>query len=322
MSDPQPLLRGGASKFEADLLRAGQADELSSTSRRRIMTGLGVGGGLLSATTIASGVNATSAKSIFATLGLGGAISAVSAVAIWAGISALSPAPPPPAPPLARAPVVSPSPPPMAPAPPPVAATVTDAPGDVAPLAAKAPVSRSAERSAETLSLELAALEQSRAALGRRDYSTALRLLDDYARRFPKRRLDSEATVLRIEALAARGDRTAATRVGNQFLATHANSPYARRVRSLIGARIRGRSPEALTQKRYERRALEPFFRGVGAVFGCQRGRLQRRFPTRVLGKPAGRQRRSGRLRGQSGQRRQCRQRQRRWHQRRQRRHR
>lgn len=234
MSDPQPLLRAGASKFEADLLRAGQADELPSTSRRRIMTGLGIGGGLLSATTIASGVNATSAKSIFATLGLGGAISAVSAVAIWAGISALSPAPPP-APPPARAPVVSPSPPPTATAPPAVTATVTDAPDDVAPLAAKAPVPRSAERGTETLSLELAALEQSRAALGRRDYSAALRLLDDYARRFPKRRLDSEATVLRIEALAARGDRAAASRVGNQFLATHANSPYARRVRSLIG---------------------------------------------------------------------------------------
>lgn len=234
MSDPEPLLRGGASDFEADLLRAGRADELSSTSRRRIMTGIGIGGGILSATTIASGVNATSAKSILATLGLGGAVSAVSAVAIWAGISALSPAPPPPPPP-ARAPLVAPTPPRAPPAPDTESVTPTDTPTEVAPLPAKAPVPRGAERGAESLSLELAALEQSRAALAGRNYSTALRLLDDYARRFPKRRLDSEATVLRIEALAARGDRAAAARIGNQFLATHANSPYARRVRSLIG---------------------------------------------------------------------------------------
>jgi hypothetical protein len=197
------------------------------------MTGLGIGGGILSATTIASGVKATSAKSIFVTLGVGGAVSAVSAVAIWAGISALSPQPVPPPPPSARAPIVAT---PRTLTPPPVGAeTATDPPPEIAPLPAKAPVPRSAERGAETLSLELAALEQSRAALAKREYSTALRLLDDYARRFPKRRLDSEATVLRIEALAARGDRAQALRVGNQFLATHANSPYARRVRSLIG---------------------------------------------------------------------------------------
>jgi TolA-binding protein len=232
MSDPRPLLRSGANDFEADLLRAGRADELPSTSRRRILMGLGVGGGVLSATTVASGVKATSAKSLFASLCLGGAVTAVSGVAIWAGISALSPDPAPSAARIARAPVVLPE---RAPAAPAVGSVgVTEAPNEIAP-PAKAPASRSSERGAETLSLELAALEQSRAALAKRDYSTALRLLDDYTRRFPKRRLDSEATVLRIEALAARGDRALSTRLGNQFLATHANSPYARRVRSLIG---------------------------------------------------------------------------------------
>jgi hypothetical protein len=233
MSDPQPLLRSGANDFEADLLRAGRADELPTTSRRRIMTGLGIGGGILSATTIASGVKATSAKSIFVTLGVGGAVSAVSAVAIWAGISALSPQPIAPSSPSTGAAIAAT--PRTRPAPPVGAETATEPALEVAPPPAKTPVPRNAERGAETLSLELAALEQSRAALAKREYSTALRLLDDYARRFPKRRLDSEATVLRIEALAARGDRAQAARVGNQFLATHANSPYARRVKSLIG---------------------------------------------------------------------------------------
>jgi TolA-binding protein len=231
MNDPRPLLRSGANDFEANLLRAGRADELPAASRRRIMLGLGVGGSILSATTIASGVKATSAKSLFATLCVGGAVSAVSGVAIWAGITALSPDPAPAEAPIARAPVVAPQPTPPTPAV--SSVTVTEVPDEAAP-AAKASASRSSERGAETLSLELAALEQSRAALVQRDYSTALRLLDDYTRRFPKRRLDSEATVLRIETLAARGDRALASRVGNQFLATHANSPYARRVKSLI----------------------------------------------------------------------------------------
>jgi len=237
MSDPKPLIHGGANEFEAVLLRAGQSDELPTTSRRRIMTGLGIGGGILSASTVASGVKATSAKGFFSALGLGavGAV-AVGAVAVWTGVSALTPAHPVEAKsPVAN--VVAPPPaPPVAPAP--TADTKVEVPTTpievTEPLAAKAPA-RAHDRAPETLSLELSALEQARAALGRRDYGVALRLLDDYARRFPKRRLDSEATVLRIETLAARGDRAAAVRLGNQFLATHANGPYARRVKSLIG---------------------------------------------------------------------------------------
>jgi hypothetical protein len=236
MSDPRPLIHGEANEFEAVLLRAGRSDELPSTSRRQIMTGLGIGGGILSASTVASGVKATSAKGVFSALGLGavGAV-AVGAVAVWTGVSAVAPVHPV----ETKSPVVNvvaPAPSPrVAPAPVDTQVEVPTAPiGVTEPLAAKAPV-RAHDRTPETLSLELSALEQARAALGRRDYGAALRLLDDYARRFPKRRLDSEATVLRIETLAARGDRAAAVRLGNQFLATHANGPYARRVKSLIG---------------------------------------------------------------------------------------
>ena len=45
----------------------------------------------------------------------------------------------------------------------------------------------------------------------------------------------AEATVLRIEALAASGEKQAAARLGKAFLARDPNGPYARRVRSLIG---------------------------------------------------------------------------------------
>jgi hypothetical protein len=44
-----------------------------------------------------------------------------------------------------------------------------------------------------------------------------------------------EATVLRVEALARAGDMAAARRTGDAFLASHPQSPYAARVRSLIG---------------------------------------------------------------------------------------
>jgi hypothetical protein len=41
--------------------------------------------------------------------------------------------------------------------------------------------------------------------------------------------------VLRIETLAARGDLQGARRIGTAFLASNPSSPYARRLRSLIG---------------------------------------------------------------------------------------
>ena len=58
--------------------------------------------------------------------------------------------------------------------------------------------------------------------------------LDEYARTFPKGRLGTEATMLRIEARVGRGDRDGAARLGKALLARHPRGPYAKRVRSLI----------------------------------------------------------------------------------------
>ena len=241
MSDPNRLLDVGADEFEASLLRAGRSDAMSSRSRRQILAGIGVGG-LLTASTVASGVRAAT-KGWFAKASLG----AASALAIWAGVRATHPNPPP-AP--AASPVTA-----AARATPQRVAQPADAPASeplaqaalTAPETAKAPAPRpptkaaaapggetGAEREA-SLTQELGALEQARRAFLARDYSQSLRLLDDYARRFPKRQLASEATVLRIETLAARGDRDAAARVGRDFLQNHPNGPYAQRVRSVIG---------------------------------------------------------------------------------------
>ena len=243
MSDPTRLLDVGADEFEASLLRAGRSDAMSSRSRRQILAGIGIGG-LLTASTVASGVRAAS-KGWFAKASLG----AASALAIWAGVRATHPNPPltPAIAPVAVAPRAT----------PPRAAQPAAIPA-VEPLAepevpasdtARAPAPRAAARAvtppavAETgraereasLTAELGALEQARRAFLARDYSQSLRLLDDYARRFPKRQLASEATVLRIETLAARGDHDAAARVGRDFLQSHPNGPYAQRVRSVIG---------------------------------------------------------------------------------------
>jgi outer membrane protein assembly factor BamD (BamD/ComL family) len=62
-----------------------------------------------------------------------------------------------------------------------------------------------------------------------------VRLIDDYEARFPGGSLAQEATVLRIEALASQGDRQGASALGDRFVAEHPTSPYAARVRQLLG---------------------------------------------------------------------------------------
>jgi TolA-binding protein len=224
--DPERLINESTDGFERELLRAGRADSMSADSRRAILGALGVGGSLLAAGTIAAGVKAGSGKSLLAALGLG----SVSALGIWAGVhfTSLDESPAPPVAPRAapQAPLVTAKPAPEAPAQPTV---------DAPPTAETPKATQPSRAPADPLSLELSAIESARAALGRRDYSRALRLLDDHAKRFPKAHLMAEATVLRIEALVARGDKAGAARIGKAFLLRDPNGPYARRVRSLLG---------------------------------------------------------------------------------------
>ncbi len=230
--DPERLINESTEGFERELLRAGRSDAMSAESRRAILGALGVGGSLVAAGTIAAGIKATSGKGLLTALGVTG-IGAIGAVGVWAGLNLSEPAPLP-APKLApnpepRALVVEPKP---APQTPPVQVVTPDAP---APPSKDAPAPRAPNTVSDPLSLELSAIESARSALARRDYSRALRLLDEHKKRFPKARLMAEATVLRIEALVASGEKQAATRIGKAFLARDPNGPYARRVRSLLG---------------------------------------------------------------------------------------
>jgi hypothetical protein len=86
----------------------------------------------------------------------------------------------------------------------------------------------------QKLAEETAALDTARRALGAGAVPRALGALDDYGRDFPNGLLSPEATVLRIEALARRGDDAAALAAARSFLASHPTSTHARRVRSLV----------------------------------------------------------------------------------------
>jgi TolA-binding protein len=222
MTDPQRLLDDGASDFEARLLRAGRGDAPSARGRRKILVGLGLGG-ILTTTAVTTGANA-SIKGWLTAAGGG----TLSALAIWTGVEVWDgdeAAPPAPAPVVA---VNAPAPVRAQPSPPPVEAA---APVVVAPERPTRPLPAEAANLTEELSM----LENARRALSAKDYGLALKTLDAYSRRFPRRKMGSEATVLRIETLAAKGDDAAAGEIGRAFLRAQPRSPYAKRVRSLIG---------------------------------------------------------------------------------------
>jgi hypothetical protein len=229
MSDPRRLLDEGASDFEARLLRAGRVDAPSTHNRRRIMVGLGLGG-LLSTTAVTTGAHA-SIKGWLTAAGGG----TLGALAIWAGVEAWGPDEAPASPPAV---VV------LAKAPAPVRAREVVPPrAEVAPpveepATAPQPLVERAAKPAPTetdLSGELGMLEEARRALSARNYGLALTTLDGYTQKFPRRKMGSEATVLRIETLVAKGDDAAARELGRSFLRAQPRSPYAKRVRSLIG---------------------------------------------------------------------------------------
>lgn len=113
------------------------------------------------------------------------------------------------------------------------AAVVSAPPSAVLPPASPAPGGSVDGESA--LALELASLDRARSALAQGQASQALALLDDHAAHFPRGVLATEATVLRVEALVRAGDRASAVALAHRFLAANAASPYAPRVRSLIG---------------------------------------------------------------------------------------
>ncbi|HEV8551375.1 MAG TPA: hypothetical protein VGQ57_20145 [Polyangiaceae bacterium] len=97
-----------------------------------------------------------------------------------------------------------------------------------------APTPSSSATAASSLSRELQVLKQAHDALAKGNPNGALAALDDYHHRFPQGALGAEETVIRVQALLARGDRAQAAALARQFSAAHPDSLYARRVETLV----------------------------------------------------------------------------------------
>jgi hypothetical protein len=91
-----------------------------------------------------------------------------------------------------------------------------------------------------TLSEQLDQIKRVRSLLRSGDPKRALELLDQYPGGSPGSALAAEATLLRIEALAAAGRATEATALARQFATTYPNSPLIDRARSYAGTALEG----------------------------------------------------------------------------------
>ncbi len=258
MSEPRRFLKDGGA-FEQSLLRSAHEDRPSPGSRQRALAALGVGAGVLGAGATATAAVSTASPALKAAASLGllkwiGVGIAGGALVIGAARVAhsVTPQPTPVAATAFDQSARSQAAPSRSPAgnPPSVPAETTKEPvfeEIVTPSAVAAPAASAAAPVAEAprmrtplpassaLADEIAALDGAREALASGDAPRALRALDARDRAFPHGALGPEAMVLRIEALALRGDRAAATRLAEAFLAASPRSAHASRIRTLVG---------------------------------------------------------------------------------------
>ncbi|MBN9163502.1 MAG: hypothetical protein BGO98_24625 [Myxococcales bacterium 68-20] len=246
-SDFEPLLRGSLDETARTLLESTKDDAPDPNARARMLSALAGapaspdGGGRLSQLLRRSGHYLHGAGAV---LVLSGAATLVVATSFDAppargqsDAPARSPAdaaiaPPEPAPlgdgTASAIPIVTPHALPSAPV------AQTNAGAKVAPPkrvkhATQAPLSPPESR-VSTLSLEIAQVEATRAALAAGDATRTLALLDQYDREFPTGAFAVEVAVLRIEALARAGRTDEARRLGTRFLSEHRMGAFARRV--------------------------------------------------------------------------------------------
>jgi hypothetical protein len=85
-----------------------------------------------------------------------------------------------------------------------------------------------------SLAREIRSLDAARAALDRGDGATAIAALDRHDRAFPHGVLESEAAVLRVEALLSAGERARAQTLARQLLARDPAGPHARRLEAVV----------------------------------------------------------------------------------------
>jgi hypothetical protein len=213
-TEPNRLLeeQGEISSLERSLLSAGRSHAGSPHMRAKVLAGLGLAAGstaLLTGTAAAASVS-TAAKLTWGKLLFG--VSLVGAVtAVPVGYYALrQPAP----------------------------AADTQAHRAIAatPISAEPSAQEIAQAPrGAMLTEELGVLDRARLALAGGDARRALDELETYERRFPGGRLQLEAEVMRIDALAKVGRKEAARLRAEAFLRRHPNSVLTTRVRAHVG---------------------------------------------------------------------------------------
>ncbi len=112
-------------------------------------------------------------------------------------------------------------------------ATARLAPAPAAPppaAATQAPLETS------TLGAELASVDRARGALSNGSARQALRELATYEQTFPRRQLQLEVSVLRMEAYAALGDMARARELAARVLGAPVSPSHAARAREILGA--------------------------------------------------------------------------------------
>jgi len=234
MSEPRRLREEGGSVLEQALLDAGASYRSSPHARARTLAALGIAGTAALTASTAGGASSAALLSkagwtkFLAISGLG--VTAAAPVGYYAWQKAQAPEPAVVA--VAAAPRAE-RPRPAAVEQPPEAppvAEVTPEPARVAP----APKAEARTHSASALAAELGALDAVRSRLASGDAGSALALLDDYSRAYPRGRLVLEAEVLRIDALAKSGQMAQAKKRAELFLKRHPKSVLASRVRTYL----------------------------------------------------------------------------------------
>jgi hypothetical protein len=253
------------------LLRSAKADDLDAARRQRVATRLGVAPPL--ATPLSSGAEAPRSgpapRANVPRPRLSLVTMAVGAVALLgaASVGFVQTRPNAPMVPSMTTPASSPAPvtmpgpittAPIAPSPPiaaetaPVAEAVPSvsiaalpdarrrAPSLRAPAAPAAPV----EAEPGDLHAEIIALQAVRAAIVAGEPREALTGLDAYGAKFRAGKLREEASVLRIEALAAAGEHEKAQRAADRLLEESPNTVYAARVRTAVSRGSREQAPQ------------------------------------------------------------------------------
>ena len=257
MSEPRRLLSDpdGATPFERGLLESYSAEQPSAAAHTRALGIASVAAGTVATIGVAAGAGAAAPKAA----GLAGlavfkwVVIGVAVAGAATAVVVVRPDPEPVVTTSTKASPVAPAKATAAVAPPPQVTAVAEAmveppaispadlraapsaPAPVAQRATATPVAAApAAPASGSLPAEIAALDRARKALEGGDPAQALTLVDAYESQYPNGTFSEEAEVLRIEALAKRGDRARATSAGQRFLAAHPTSPHAARIRAIL----------------------------------------------------------------------------------------